>query len=157
MTGADGMQRRANPRNWFGRSTPRRRPAEPAPANTNPLIPEREDTIFRRRRDKVYEGTPVDQVTRMVVERTSDGAIIRVEGVTLQQGAFDVRLVSETDDKPVNGRLDYRLMAIQPEDQPQGPERARTVLAAVFVSNQVLERSDEIRVIGARNEQISRR
>lgn len=178
MTGADGMQRRvflslvamsvlagcggyrrsrANPRNWFGRSTPRRRPAEPAPANTNPLIPQREDTIFRRRRDKVYEGTPVDQVTRMVIERTSDGAIIRVEGVTLQQGAFDVRLVSETDDKPVNGRLDYRLMAIQPEDQPQGPERARTVLAAVFVSNQVLERSDEIRVIGARNEQISRR
>ena len=99
----------------------------------------------------------MDQITRMVIERTSDGGIIRVEGVTLQQGAFDVRLVSETDDKPVNGRLDYRLMAIQPEDQPEGPERARTVMAAVFVSNQVLERSDEIRVIGARNEQVSRR
>ncbi|MBC7181541.1 MAG: hypothetical protein H5U14_15845, partial [Roseovarius sp.] len=98
MTGADGMQRRvflslvamsvlagcggyrqsrANPRNWFGRSTPRRRATEATPASTNPLIPEREETIFRRRRDKVYEGTPVDQVTRMVIERTSDGGIIR--------------------------------------------------------------------------------
>ncbi|MBW4975662.1 hypothetical protein KZZ08_18695 [Roseovarius mucosus] len=178
MTGAHGMQRRvflslvamsalagcggyrrsrANPRNWFGRSTPRRRTAEPAPANTNPLIPEREDTIFRRRRDKVYEGTPVDQVTRMVIERTSDGGIVRVEGVALRQGAFDVRLVSDTENEPVNGVLELRLMAIQPEDQPQGSERARTVLAGVFLSNQALERANEIRVIGARNEQISRR
>ena len=48
-------------------------------------------------------------------------------------------------------------MAIQPEDQPQGSERARTVLAGVFLSNQALERANEIRVIGARNEQVSRR
>lgn len=150
-------QSSGNRRGWFGRSTPRRRAAEPASANTNPLIPEREDTIFRRRREKVYEGTPVDQVTRMVIERTSNGGIVRVEGVSLRQGAYDVRLISDTNNEPVNGVLELRLMAIQPEDQPQGSERARTVLAGVFLSNQALERADEIRVIGARNEQVSRR
>ena len=93
----------------------------------------------------------------MVIERTSDGGIVRVEGVALRQGAFDVRLVSDTENEPVNGVLELRLMAIQPEDQPQGSERARTVLAGVFLSNQALERANEIRVIGARNEQVSRR
>lgn len=158
LAGCGGFrQSRANPRNWFGRSRSRPRAAEPVSGTTNPLIPEREDTIFRRNREKVYDGTLVDQVSRMVIERTSDGGIIRVEGISLRQGAFDVRLVSETKNEPLNGVLEYKLMALQPEDQPQGPERARTVLAAVFVSNQTLERSDVIRVVGARNEQISRR
>ncbi|MFU8777312.1 MAG: hypothetical protein ACNA7M_06545 [Roseovarius sp.] len=178
MTGADSMQRRvflslvamsalagcggyrqsrANPRNWFGRSRSRAKPTAQAPEITNPLIPNRDDAVFRGRRQRIYEGTPVDQVTRMVIERTSDGAIVRVEGVTLRQGAFDVRLISETDREPVNGVLELRLMAMQPENQPQGSERARTVLAAVFVSNQKLDRAKEIRVIGGRNEQVSRR
>jgi hypothetical protein len=158
LAGCGGYrQSRANPRNWFGRSQSRPRPTEAVPASTNPLIPEREDTIFRRNRERVYEGTPVDQITRLVIERTSDGAILRVEGVSLRQGAFDVRLVSETENEPVNGVLEFRLMALQLEDQPQGSERARTVTAAVFLSNQTLERSEVIRVIGARNEQVSRR
>ncbi|WP_417727236.1 hypothetical protein [Roseovarius sp.] len=158
LAGCGGYrQSRANPRNWFGRSRSRRRTAEPKPENTNPLIPEREDTIFRRNREKVYEGTPVDQVTRVVVERTSDGGIIRVDGLSLRQGAFDVRLISDTESEPVNGVLEYKLMAVQTENQPQGSERARTVMAAVFVSSQKLARTDVIRVIGARNEQVTRR
>jgi hypothetical protein len=158
LAGCGGFrQSRANPRNWFGRSRSRRRAAEPASENTNPLIPEREDTIFRRNRKEVYEGTPVDQVTQMVIEPTSDGGIIKVTGLSLRQGAFDVRLISDSDGEPVNGVLEYRLMALQSEEGAQGSERARTVTAGEFVSAQKLERANVIRVIGARNEQVSRR
>lgn len=158
LAGCGGYrQSRANPRNWFGRSTPRRRAVEATPENTNPLIPQQEDTIFRRNRKRPYDGTPVDQVKSMVIERTSDGGIIRVEGVTLRQGAFDVRLISATNNEPVNGVLEFRLMAVQNDTEPQGSERARTVLSGVFISNQTLERASEVRVIGARNEQVSRR
>lgn len=160
LAGCGGLREsRVNPRNWFGRSRSRRR-AAPATAteNTNPLIPEREDSIFRRNREVVYEGTLVDQITAMEIERTSDGAIIRVTGLPLRQGAFDVRLVPENEDKkPINGVLDFELRAIQSENMPQGPERARAVQAAVFVSRQNIERAAEIRVRGARNERVSSR
>jgi len=160
LTGCGGFREsRVNPRNWFGRSRSRSR-AAPAPAteNTNPLIPEREDSIFRRNRKVVYEGTLVDQITAMEIERTSDGAIIRVTGLPLRQGAYDVRLVPENDDKaPVNGVLGLELRAIQSDTMPQGPDRARRVQAAVFVSRQNIERAEEIRVRGARNERVSRR
>lgn len=151
---------RLNPRNWFGRSRERRRtqvegPAEPA----NPLIPEREDTIFRRRREKeVYQGTLVDQVTGLEMKPTTDGAILRVEGLPLRQGAYDVRLVPDTPDaEPVDGVLGYELRAIQPDNTPQGSERSRRVVAGAAISKQTVERASEIRVRGARNEQISRR
>jgi hypothetical protein len=151
---------RLNPRNWFGRSRERRRAAAEAPAEpTNPLIPERENTIFSRRREpEVYEGTLVDQVTMLEVKPTTDGAIVRVEGLPLRQGVYDVRLVPDTPEgEPVNGVLGYELRAIQPDNTPQGPERSLRVIAAVAISKQTVERTSEIRVRGARNEQISRR
>ncbi|MEQ8900012.1 MAG: hypothetical protein RID11_06540 [Roseovarius sp.] len=160
LAGCGGFREsRVNPRNWFGRSRSRSR-ATPATAteNTNPLIPEREDSIFRRNREVVYEGTLVDQITAMEIERTSDGAIIRVTGLPLRQGAFDVRLVPEDEDKkPIDGVLNFELRAIQSDNMPQGPERARSVHAAVFVSRQNIERAAEIRVRGARNERVSSR
>jgi len=153
-------QSRLNPRNWFGRSSERRRtPVEEPAEPTNPLIPERENTIFSRRREKeVYEGTLVDQVTAMEVTPTTDGAIVRVEGLPLRQGVYDVRLVPETPEaEPVNGLLGFELRAIQPETSPQGSERSRRVVAAVAVSREAIERTSEIRVRGARNERITRR
>lgn len=159
LAGCSGFrQSRINPRNWFGRSTAR--PRESAPSDgSNPLIPERENRIFRRGpREEVYEGTPVDQIMALAVERTSDGAIIRVTGQTLRQGAFDLRLIPEHDeDAPVGGVLSYELRAVQPSDTPQGPARTRQVQAGVFVSNQTLERVTEVRVRGLRNERVSRR
>ena len=159
LTGCSGYrQSRINPRNWFGRSTAR--PREVAAADgSNPLIPEREDSIFRRGpREEVYDGTPVDQVTALAVERTSDGAIIRVTGQTVRQGAFDVRLVPEQPmDAPVSGVLSYELQAVQPSDTPQGPARTRLVQAGVFVSNQTLAQVTQVRVRGLRNERVSRR
>jgi len=164
MTGATVLAgcggSRLNPRNWFGRSRERRRTRAEAPSEpTNPLIPEREDTIFSRRREpEVYEGTLVDQVTLLEVKPTTDGAIVRVEGLPLRQGAYDVRLVPDTPEaEPVNGVLGFELRAIQPDNTPQGPERSRRVVTAVAVSRQSIERTSEIRVRAARNEQITRR
>lgn len=161
LTGCGGFRdSRINPRNWFGRSTARRRdPAAASAEGTNPLIPERENSIFRRRnREEVYEGTPVDQIIALDVERTGDGAIIHVTGQTMRQGAFDVRMIpGQAKNEPVNGVLSYELRAVQPSDTPQGPPRTRQVHAAVFVSTQDVERATEIRVRGQRNERVSRR
>jgi len=161
LAGCGGFRdSRINPRNWFGRSTAR--PRSTGAASTgggNPLIPEDDGSIFRRRnREVVYPGTPVDQVTALAVERTSDGAIIRATGRTLRQGAFDVRLVPEQpENAPVGGVLSFELQAVQPSDTPQGPARTRQVQTGVFVSNQTLEQVSQISVRGLRNERVSRR
>lgn len=140
---------RVNPSNWFGNS--RSEPVAENAAQTNPLIPEN-TSIFRRRAvEEVYEGTPVDQITALSVERTSSGAIIRVEGLTLRQGAYDVRLTSDTDGQPVNGVLELSLKALQPDDTPQGPDRTRTVTVGRALSESDLAEITTIRVIGARN------
>lgn len=160
LSGCGGFRdSRINPRNWFGRSTARPRTAAASTAEGgNPLIPEREDSIFRRApRAEVYEGTPVDQITELSVERTSEGAIIRVTGQTLQQGAFDVRLVPERPEDAPGGVLSYELRALQPSDMPQGPPRTRQVHAAVFVSREDIERATRVRVRGLRNERVSSR
>jgi len=158
LAGCGGLRdSRANPANWFGKS--KSRPvASASPETVNPLIPEQEDSIFRRNKAEVYDGTPVDQITDLRIERTSDGAIIRVIGQSAQQGAFDVRLVPDNkDSRPVNGVLSYKLMALQPDNTPQGPAVARTVQAAQFISTQTLDQARTITVTGARNARSSSR
>lgn len=149
---------RINPGNWFGKSksTQVAQPQGQTKAEPNPLIPQRTN-VFRPDKTEVYLGTPVDQVTDLSVERTTSGAIVRVTAVSLQQGAFDVRLTTTTDGEPVDGVLTYRLMAVQPTDTAQGSPRQRTLHAARYVSNNVLERTRTIRVIGARNERSTTR
>ncbi len=146
---------RLNPGNWFGGS--RSEPVATASAsNANPLIP-RETRIRRRDRREIYTGTPVDQVTKITVEPTTSGAIVSVTGVSLQQGAYDVRLRADNDGEPVDGVLTYRLLAVQPTNTPQGQPRQRTVHAGRFVSNNDLDQTRTIRVIGARNQQVTTR
>lgn len=161
VAGCGGFrQSRMNPGNWFGRSTARERTTPPTPAEAgNPLIPESKDSIFRRGpRKEVYEGTLVDRITALSVDRASDGAIIRVTGQTRRQGAFDVRLIpARPENDPAGGGLLYELRALQPSDTPIGAARTRKVHAAVFVSNQTLDRASEIRVRGERNARVSRR
>lgn len=143
---------RLNPGNWFGggRTAP---VAGTTGAEANPLIP-KTTRIRRKDRKQIYRGTPVDQVTSVIVEPTTAGAIIRVTGVSLQQGAFDVRLIADNKGEPANGGLTYRLMALQPTDTPQGQVRQRTLHAGQFVSNHDLAVTQTIRVIGARNERV---
>jgi len=148
---------RVNPSNWFGNS--RSAPTDDsASAQTNPLIPEQTGSIFRRSpAEEVYEGTPVDQITKLTIERTSTGAIILVEGTTLRQGAYDVRLTSDTDGEPVNGVLELALEAVQPDTTPQGPERTRTVTTGRALTDRELAAISSIRVVGGRNVMTTRR
>ncbi|MFU8834199.1 hypothetical protein [Roseovarius autotrophicus] len=147
----------------FGRRRARRAAAT-SPENTNPLIPQGADSeeslfssIQRRRREQPYEGTPVAVVTALEAKQASGGVIVRVEGLSLRQGAFDVRLVPDNPEaSPVNGVLGYELRAVQPADTPQGPESARMLLAGVFVSRKTLDEVREIRVRAAQNERIIR-
>ncbi|QGX98303.1 hypothetical protein EI983_08415 [Roseovarius faecimaris] len=146
---------RVNPSNWFGKS--RSAPAPQATAaNPNPLIPEQVG-IFRRDKRAVYEGTLLDEVTDVVVERTSTGAIVRVTGQSRLQGAHDVRLTSETDGKPVDGVLSFSLKAIQPQNQGVGTREGRTVRVGRYISRQVLEETSTIRIVAERNVRTTRR
>ncbi|QYX55671.1 hypothetical protein K1T73_11285 [Roseovarius sp. SCSIO 43702] len=152
---------RVNPGNWFGGGAPKRA-AQPttSTAASNPLIPDQSGSIFRRKSAvEVYEGTPIHSVTSLALEPSSGGAILRVTGVPLRQGAFDVRLtpVSGRIDQPVNGVLAYRLEAIQPTTTPQGPERTRRVHAGRFLTDETLRDVRVISVRGAGNVITTRR
>lgn len=144
---------RLNPGNWFGGGAAE--PVAAAPGQANPLIPER-TRLRRSERRSIYTGTPVDQVTDVRIETTTSGAIVRVTGVSLQQGAFDVRLLADNEGDPVDGVLTLRLLAEQPRDTAQGSPRQRTVEAGRFISKNTLARTRSIRVIGARNERAAR-
>ena len=164
VSGCGGWsESRANPKNWFGNSRSevivQSAGTQAAEEAANPLIEQnRRDGIFSRdRKAPPYQGTLVDQVTSLSVEPTPTGAIVRVTGLTLRQGAFDVRLVRDSQDGPVDGVMSYSLRALQPVNTPQGPPRTREIQAGDFLSNEELALTGSIRVTGARNVQTTRR
>lgn len=149
---------RVNPFNWFGRSTSE--PVRETQENTNPLIPQAQGIFARQRaREGVYSGTPVAQVTELVVEPVAGGAIIRVKGLNAKQGAYDVQLTPELESEtPVDGVLSYRLEARQSQRiTAVGPERTRTIVAARHVTNQTLQGVRTIRVAAQQNVRSTRR
>ncbi len=148
---------RLRPSNWFNKNKTTRVAAPATEAKeVNPLIPEQTGIFTKRDKRKAYLGTPVAQITDVRVERATGGAIIRVTALTARQGAFDARLTSTTDGEPVNGVLSFALKAIQPTEVPQGSQTRRTLHVARFVSNDELEETSTIRIIGARNTLTSR-
>jgi len=152
---------RLNPVNWFGngRSQP---VAQEAAVETNPLIPiEERGSLFRAfgRRDIEYTGTPVDQITELVIERVPGGAIVRASGVSSYDGPFGVQLTPANEDgEPVDGVLTYRLEAERPRDVGRTTTtQVRTVTAAVRLTDRDLAGVRTIRVEGVRNAQTSAR
>ncbi len=133
-----------NPGNGFD-------PGGAAPAGAlgaNPLIPEEGESIFRRKADaETYAGTPIYAVQDVTIEPASGGAIVKAVGVSLRQGAFDVRLWPENGGAPVDGMLTFTLRAVQRADTPQGPEQTRRVSAGQFVSSQTLAAVRGVRVL----------
>lgn len=148
----------ANPANWFGKSSTVQRPSAPADG-TNPLIPEESagGILSRRPSAEIYLGTPIYAVQRVEINRSSGGAIVKATGVSLRQGAFDVRLVPQNRGEPVNGVLTFTMQAIQPQDTPQGSELSRRITAGQFVSAQTLEQVQEVRVLSQASTATSRR
>lgn len=169
---------RLNPANWFGRSTSTKvetrtvTTADGQVQQVNPLIGERNQSkivaanrkvvvdggsIFDRKKEVIYQGTLIDQVTSLEIERTATGAIVRATGISARQGAFDVRLLPLGDGEPVNGVLTYEFLAMQPINTYQGPEHLRRIQAADALSNLELEKIKTIRVIARRNVRTSQR
>ncbi|WP_135503227.1 hypothetical protein [Roseovarius aestuariivivens] len=179
LSGCSGWSdSRANPRNWFGKSqstavVERATPREPGDRQTgNPLITEpkrdgfrarnrstldQSGVLRRRNRQEVYEGTLIDEVTALRIERIPTGAIVHVTGLPQREGAFDVRLVEVNPDGPVNGVMEYTLNAYQPVTTRQGTPTTRRVETAVFIPNGDLEQVREIRVTAERNRRSSNR
>lgn len=141
-----------NPMNWFGRST-----SEPVATDgeVNPLIPARRASIFRQERDESYRGWNVGEVSDLRVERRPGGAIIRATGVTDYVGPFELKLV-KLDDQSDADTLTYALRAYQPRTATGG-QRARTVTAALWLTDNDMAGIREIRVVAERNSRVSRR
>ena len=153
---------RINPFNWFGnsRSEPVQRDSR---AQTNPLIPvdNQRRGLFSsvREQTEVYTGSPVDQVSTLVIERVPGGAIVRASGISSFDGPYSVRLTPTTDQaEPVDGVLTYRLEAERPRDAGRTTtQRVRTVTAAVHLTDNELSQVKVIRVEGVRNAQSTTR
>lgn len=138
-------------RGLFGKKRDR---AVASDTQTNPLIP-RNQSFFDalRTKNQAYTGTPVDQIVSVKTERNPGGMLVTVTGLPVRDGAFDVRLVNDNHDEPVNGVLTYTLSAVQPEDTPQGPQYLREVTAGVFIADRQLAKTRTVQIVAARNRQ----
>lgn len=142
-----------NPFNWFGNS--QSQPVVTDDATVNPLIPQRRASIFRDSQDNTYLGAYIGEVSELLIERRPGGAIIRATGVVDRQKYFDVRLL-KNEEESTESVLTYDFKAIQVQSNA-GPKASRTVVAAVWLTDNQLEGIREIRVKGARNLRSSRR
>lgn len=132
---------RLNPRNWFGSSeqvsNPDIRRASIAAQDTRPMV---------------------NQITGFAVEQVPGGAILRVTGLPIRQGYFDGELVPVADERPIDGVLSYQFRINPPlSNTPQGPQPAREVVVARFVSDQTLAGVRSVQVVAAQNALASRR
>lgn len=122
---------RLNPFNWFGRSREVATSATVEPADPRPLMA---------------------QVTRLAIEQTPGGAIVRATGLPPSQGYFDGELVPVSDGVAVDGILEYEFRAFP----PPAPTRASTpqsreIVVGLFLTDQEMAGVRQIRVDAAEN------
>lgn len=148
-----------NPFNWGSNDAP---PTSDATAisPTNPLIPT-STGLFSRKPPEIiqYAGTPVAQVTELVIERTPGGVIVRAKGVAQTPGAFLAQLTPVTEgEEPIDGVLTYRLEAIKPPaTRNPPPPITQELTVARALTRQQLVQVNTIRVESATNALVSRR
>lgn len=141
-----GCSSNLNPVNWFGRDDSEAAPQ--AGEEENPLIPE--SSPFRREPD-VFEGTAIDTVTDLKIERVPGGIIVRATGRSARFGAFDAQLTPrDPDELPVNGVLTYILEAERTETVSNAAT-TREVIVAIKRTDQELGDTRTIRVEGLQN------
>jgi hypothetical protein len=126
-----------------------------AAADVNPLIPTGATIglFARSRAASVLPDAPLAaQVSDLTVERVQGGALIRATAVSDAVGAFNVSLEPVDNGVPVDGVLTYELRAFAPSaGSAPMPERARSHVAAVRVSDAGLAGVRVIRVQAERN------
>ena len=139
-----------NPANWFGRGQVTEVDAEAR----NPLLPRL--GAFSRR-EEVYPGNAIAQITEMGIDRLPGGAVVRATGVSDRQGPYDARIVKD-EDSSTPDTLVYTFEVVMPRRAPAtGSVASRTVTASVYLDLDALEGVRRITVRGARNEASARR
>lgn len=130
---------RFNPFNWFGAS-------RSAPATLGPT-------------GETVDNRPlVAQVTALVIERTSTGAIVRAEGLTPTQGWWDAELVPQTSLRPIDGVVVYQFrVAPPPAPMRVSTPQSRLVSVATTLNQAQLDEIREVVVVGAQNQRSTRR
>ncbi len=137
LSGCGLGESRLNPFNWFGGGG-----GGTTDGGTAMAVP-------ARREDP---RPPVAEITDIALERTTGGAILRVTGLTTEQGWYDAALVPATTERAFDGALDFVLRA----SPPPAPTRASTpwsreVNVALYLTDGALAGLSAIRVAGARN------
>jgi hypothetical protein len=122
---------RLNPLNWFG-------PGRAAPA-TELVAAEAEDP-----------RALVAQVTKLVVEPTPGGAIVRATGLPPTQGYWEAELVEVETEDPETLTFDFRIFPPLTANRA-GTPISREVVVAIDVSNIALAEVSRITVQGATN------
>lgn len=142
-----GCSSNLNPFNWFGGDGPDDSVTRPV-EEKNPLIPEQRG--FSRPPD-VYQGTTIDVVSDLSLERVPGGLIIRATGQSAQFGAFNAQLTpTDPDEEPVEGVLTYQLDAEYTPTVASNPD-SREVIVARKLTDQQLGDTRTIRVQGLQN------
>ncbi|WP_299281951.1 hypothetical protein [uncultured Tateyamaria sp.] len=153
---------RVNPANWFGRNEPQPVRRSEEPKEVNPLMPvDRGPGLFASlRASDEYFGTPIDQVSELVIERVPGGAIVRATAIADIDDVYDVRLIPENDDlePDEDGVLVYQVQGVHPlERRRTTSQRQRTFVVADRITDRKLADIRSIRVEGERNAQSSAR
>jgi hypothetical protein len=123
---------RFNPFGWFGS-------ARSGPAMALP---------------EVVDNRPlVAQVTRLMIERTSTGAIVRAEGLTPTQGWWAGELVPQTSLRPLDGVIVYQFrIAPPPAETRISTPQSRSVTVASTLTQDQLDAIRQVVVVGAGNQ-----
>lgn len=149
---------RANPSNWFGKSTPA--PVETSASDADALVPKQSSGrgLFARPEPE-DTSVPITTITELRIEPNASGAIVVAQGTAFRQGAYDAKLTFvESEENRKNGVMEFVFRVNYPTyATAQGPERTREVTDAVNVSRQDLEGIRLIRVVGQQNALESRR
>lgn len=141
----------ANPFNWFGNDAPEADVLDPID-DDNPLIPQ-STGVFSSSDARVveYQGTAIDVVKDVTIERVPGGIIVRAVGLAATQGPFNARLISGNENgEPVDGILVF-LFEAEYSQVFGGPEAIREVVVARRLTEQDTGGARTIRVVGRTN------
>lgn len=134
-----------NPLGWFGRGGGEAAASGPG----NPLIPARG---MMERPAEVYDGAPIGQITALRLEALPGGAVLTATGVADRPGAYAARLTPRPGAAAGELVFDFEVKLPQ-RGLASAPQAARTVTAAIYLSDTDLAGVRRLRVNGARNAQ----
>ena len=135
---------------WFGGAAPPDDITTPIEED-NPLIPKRSGIFAPDPEDNVYQGTTIDAILDLAVERVPGGILILATGRSATQGAYNARLTPvNLDGAPENGVLTYQFQAEYMPGAGGAPE-TREVTVARRLTDQELGNTRTIRVEARQN------